>query len=437
MVLATLPSKSPGDFPSCARGRVLLRRAVFASIVGNALEWYDFFLFGTAAALVFGELFFPIGGDASIHTLASFGGYAVGFLARPLGGLVFGHIGDRRGRKTALVWTLTIMGAATFSMGLLPTYRQVGAWSPILLVALRLLQGVAAGGEWSGGVLIITESAPPGRRGFLGAWSQTGVGLGFVLAAMAFGWVGLLPAQDVTSWGWRIPFLSSAAIFVAGTAIRIGIPESAEFAAAEMRTAVSRTPLTELLRRHPRELWKAVGARLAEMGGAHLVTTFSLAYGAFVHAPPRIMLLGVVLAMAADSAMMPVFGALSDLIGRKRVYLAGILAMAMFGYPFFLMIGTGSPTVILIAMLFGGGLCHSAMIGVQPVLFTEMFTTEVRYSGLAVAHEVSSIIVGVAPLIATALFIHYRSPFPVAVYLGALCALSFFSVLTIKRPSET
>jgi MFS family permease len=266
--MVALQSKIPGDHfvPGRPRWGSVLRRTVLASIVGNALEWYDFFLFGTAAALVFGELFFPLGGDASIHTLASFGGYAVGFLARPLGGLVFGHVGDRFGRKTALVWTLTIMGAATFSMGLLPTYRRVGLWAPILLVALRLVQGVAAGGEWSGGVLIITENAPPARRGFLGAWSQTGVGLGFVLAAMAFYVVRLLPPRDLMSWGWRIPFLSSAVIFVAGVAIRLGIPESAEYQAAETRAVVSKTPISDLLGRHSGELCTAVGARLAGRG---------------------------------------------------------------------------------------------------------------------------------------------------------------------------
>jgi MFS family permease len=420
---------------SSARDGGTLRRAVIASVVGNTLEWYDFFLYGTAAALVFGRLFFPAGTDPMVGTLAAFAGYAIGFIARPLGGLVFGHLGDRQGRKVALVWTLSIMGFATFAIGLLPVYATAGIWAPVLLVALRLLQGVAAGGEWGGAVLMTTENAPAGRRGFYGAWSQVGVGGGFILSALVFYLVQQLPEADFLAWGWRIPFLLSVAIFGVGIYIRFSVQESRDFQEAAERTGVPHQPILELFRRHPREMLVGIGARLAEMGGSHLMIVFSLAYGKFVGAPTDVLLLGVALAMAADAGMMLVFGALSDRYGRRRIYLFGIVTMAAFGYPFFLMIASQSTALILLALLVGNGVCHAAMIGVQPALFTELFPTELRYSGLAVAHEVSSVVVGAAPLIATALFAHYQSAVPVAIYLAVLCLLSAISVLC-ARPAR-
>ena len=409
--------------------RTVLRRAVIASVVGNALDWYDFFLYGTAAALVFGQLFFPRNADPMVGTLASFAAYAIGFLARPVGGLLFGHLGDRFGRKTALVWTLCIMGLATFAIGLLPTYAEVGVLAPVLLVGLRLLQGAAAGGEWGGGVLMTTENAPPGRRGYYGAWSQVGVGGGFVLSSIAFFFVQRLPADQFMAWGWRIPFLLSILIFGVGLFIRFNVAESRDFADAQQRHHVIRQPILQLVRQYPKQLLLGVGIRLAEMGGSHLMIAFSLAYARFMGAPMDTMLLGVVLAMVLDAAMMPVFGALSDRIGRRPVYGFGIVAMAAFGYPFFLMIGSGSPVLMVSALVVGNAVCHAAMIGVQPALFTEMFSTEVRYSGLAVAHEVSSVIVGAAPLIATALFSTYHAAWPIAVYLLVLCSLSLICLL--------
>ena len=421
------------DGTVAGHGRTALQRAVIASVVGNALEWYDFFLYGTAAALVFGKLFYPATTDPVAGTLASFAGYAIGFLARPLGGLLFGHVGDRFGRKTALVWTLSIMGIGTFAIGLLPTYAEIGLLAPLLLVALRLLQGAAAGGEWGGGVLMTTENAPPGRRGYFGAWSQVGVGGGFVLSSLAFYAVQRLPAAQFLAWGWRIPFLLSILIFGVGLFIRFNVAESRDFAEAEQRHQVARQPIRALFREYPREMLLGVGIRLAEMGGSHLMIAFSLAYATFMGAPLQVMLLGVVIAMVLDAAMMPVFGALSDRYGRRPVYGFGVVAMALFGYPFFLMIGSGSPPLMILALVFGNAVCHAAMIGVQPALFTEMFSTEVRYSGLAVAHEVSSVVVGAAPLIATALFSRYHAAWPIALYLLVLCSLSLVSLLALGR----
>jgi len=398
-----------------------LRRAIVASIAGNMLEWYDFFLFGTAAALVFNRLFFPAASPTA-SLLAAFSVYAVGFAARPVGGLIFGHIGDRHGRKVALIWTLSIMGIATFAIGLLPTHGQVGMLAPALLVALRLLQGVAAGGEWGGGVLMITENAPTKRRGFLGAWSQVGVGLGFVLASLAFYLARQMPEEAFMSWGWRLPFLASILIFLVGVFIRLRISETARH--IEEGRPVHASPILRLLRRHPREILTGIGIRLVENGGSHLLVTFSLAYGVTVGAPADALLIGVMLGMIADSVMMPVYGALSDRIGRRTVYLGGVIALVLFGYPFLRMIGTGDPAMIIAAFVIGNGVCHAAMIGVQPALFSEMFEGEVRYSGLAFCHEVSSVIVGFAPLIATALYAHYHSPVPIALYLALLGLIS-------------
>lgn len=409
-----------------------LRRAIAASIVGNTLEWYDFFLYATAAALVFGDLFFPVGADPLVNTLVSFAGYAVGFAARPLGGLVFGHVGDRYGRKTSLFWTLAIMGLATFLIGLLPTYTQIGIWAPIALVALRVAQGIAAGGEWGGGVLLITENAPAGREGMFGALSQSGVGLGFVLSTFAFYLAGLLPQEDFVSWGWRVPFLVSITIFAVGLFIRFRVSETQDFQAAEAE-GPQHAPLAEVLRQHPREMIVGIGARLAETCGSHLFITFALAYGKAVGAEVDTLILGVTLGMLADSVMMPVFGALSDRFGRRPVYIFGALAMLVFAYPFFAMLESGSTMLIVLAFVIGNGVCHAAMVGVQPAMYSEMFSARVRYSGLAMAHEVSSLIVGFSPLIATALYAHYRSPTPVALFLGAICLVSASSLL-LWRP---
>jgi MHS family shikimate/dehydroshikimate transporter-like MFS transporter len=442
-VTQTIASSQQGRAPETTEERVPLSRkdirgAMFASVVGNTLEWYDFFIYGTASALVFGQQFFPVGEDPSLNTLVAFAGYSIGFFARPLGGLIFGHVGDRMGRKAALVWTLTLMGVATFAMGLLPTYHDVGNWAPVMLVMLRVLQGIATGGEWGGGVLMATENAPAGRRGFFGACTQSGVGLGFVLASLAFYFARKLPGDAFMEWGWRLPFLASFAIFIVGIIVRFRVKESRDFRVVEEDHAVVQSPAKELVRNNLRELVLGVGMRLAEQGGSHLMITFSLAYAAFIGAPLDVMLLSITVAMVCDSLMMPVFGALSDKIGRHVVYAFGAISLGLFGYPFFLMLGSGSTLMIMAALIIGNAICHAAMVGVAPALFTELFNTRVRYSGLSIVHEVSSIVVGAAPLIATALFRYYHSPVPIAIYLAVLCAISAASALMLrKEPGAT
>lgn len=415
-----------------------LRRIVFASVVGNALEWYDFFLYSTAAALVFGGLFFPKGTDPLVGTLAAFAGFAVGFAARPFGGVLFGHIGDRYGRRGALVWTLSIMGAATFLIGFLPTYAQVGLWAPVLLLVLRLLQGVAAGGEWGGGVLMISESAPPEKRGYYAAWSQIGVGGGFVLSAAVFFLVQMLPKDAFMSWGWRIPFLLSIVIFGVGVYVRSRLPESAEFAKAEAAGKKARMPVLEVIRQHPREILMAMGLRVAENGGSYIVLAFSLVYGKFIGVSNKVMLAGVIVSMTVELGTMLLWGRLSDRIGRKPVYMIGAAGFVVIAFPFFWLIDTQVPALIWLAFLLGNAVCHGAMIGTQPSLMGELFSTEVRYSGMALGHEIASVFAGgLSPLIATALLAHYHAAWPVALLVIALGMITVISLLftheTVRR----
>ncbi|MGV2287548.1 MFS transporter [Trinickia sp. YCB016] len=427
---ASTPHDDAAEVTTASVDSKSLRRIVFASVVGNSLEWYDFFLYSTAAALVFGGLFFPKGTDPLLGTLAAFAGFAVGFAARPFGGVLFGHIGDRYGRKGALVWTLSIMGGATFLIGFLPTYAQVGLWAPVLLLVLRILQGVAAGGEWGGGVLMISESAPPEKRGFYAAWSQIGVGGGFVLSAGVFFLVQMLPKDAFMSWGWRIPFLLSIFIFGVGVYVRSKLPESADYAKAEAAGKKAHMPVLEVIRKHPKEILMAMGLRVAENGGSYIVLAFSLVYGKFIGVPNQIMLAGVIVSMSVELGAMLLWGRLSDRIGRKPVYMIGAAGFVVIAFPFFWLIGTHVPVLIWLAFMLGNPLCHGAMIGTQPSLMGELFSTEVRYSGMALGHEIASVFAGgLSPLVATALLAHYHAVWPVALLLIGMGMITVISLL--------
>ncbi|MFP4831079.1 MFS transporter [Paraburkholderia sp. BR10879] len=419
--------------------RAMLRKTVMTSIVGQALEWYDFFLYGTAAALIFGKLFFPIGTDPLVGTLAAFGGFAVGFVARPLGGVICGHVGDRYGRKLVLVLTLVVMGLATALMGLLPTYRQIGIWAPVLLVLLRLLQGLAAGGEWSGSILLISENAPPTRRGFLSAWSPSGATVGFVLSAVAFWAAQKLPAEDFMSWGWRVPFLASIVLVLAGYYIRSRIPESAEFVAARRSGHGVRLPVIEVLRQQPKEVLMVVGLRMAEGGASYIFFAFSLAYGAHLGIPNQVMLEGLTISMVLVMGTALAYGHLSDRIGRRTVYMAGAVGVMLVAFPFFWLIDTRQPSLVLLAYVLADSVVLAAMVGVQPSYMAELFRTEVRYSGMGVGRELSSVIGGgVAPMVATALLAKYHSATPVALYLIVLGGITVIALMFTPEtlPSE-
>lgn len=410
-----------------------MRRIVTASVLGNALEWYDFFLYGTAAALIFGPLFFPAGTDPIVGTLGAFAGFAVGFVARPLGGLLFGHFGDKHGRKNALVITLSMMGAATFLMGLLPTFEQAGYFAPISLVILRIVQGIASGGEWGGGVLMLSENAPKGREGFYASWSQLGVAGGFVLSAGAFYLVQMLPQEDFLSWGWRIPFLASIVIFGVGVYIRRRLPESRAFEQDKGKAPrTQHPPALQVLREHPREVLQAMGLRVAENGGAYIFLSFSMAYAKFTGLSTQVVLSGVMVAMIIEAFAILFWGWLSDRIGRRTVYAIGSVGLMLFAFPFFWLLDSHEPTYVYLALVLGLPLSHGAMIGTQPALMGELFPTHVRYTGLAMGHEIASIVAGgFAPMIATALFAAYQSAWPVSVMLvlfGLITTLTLFSI---------
>ncbi|MCP9675480.1 MHS family MFS transporter [Escherichia fergusonii] len=412
-----------------------MRKLVIASVLGNALEWYDFFLYGTAAALVFGPLFFPVGGDPLQGTLLAFSGFAVGFLARPLGGIVFGHLGDRYSRKMTLIMTLTLMGATTFVIGLLPVYSQIGIWAPICLITLRFLQGVASGGEWGGGVLMLSENAPASRRGFFTAWSQMGVSGGFVLSAFAFYLVQKLPESDFMTWGWRVPFLLSLLIFLVGVYIRKNIRESEAFQQAKPEDKHEKIPLLVLLREHPKALMQAIALRLPENGASYIFFTFSVVYTKHIGISTSIIISAVTLAMLIEFFSILFWGALSDRIGLKRVYYIGVIGLLVMAFPFFWLVSTGEYSWIMLAMFLGLPVCHGAMIGTQPCIMSDLFPVRVRYSGLALGHEVGSIFSGgLGPMLAVALLIEFDSAWPVSLLLIVYALLAWIALLSL--PSQ-
>lgn len=413
-----------------------LRKLVIASVLGNALEWYDFFLYGTAAALVFGPLFFPVGGDPMQGTLLAFSGFAVGFLARPLGGIVFGHIGDRYSRKMTLIMTLTLMGATTFIIGLLPTYAQIGIWAPISLITLRFLQGVASGGEWGGGVLMLSENAPASRRGYFTAWSQMGVSGGFVLSAFAFYLVQKLPEEDLMSWGWRVPFLLSILIFLVGVYIRKNIRESNAFTQAKPEAKHEKIPLMVLIREHPKALLQAIALRLPENGASYIFFTFSVVYARHIGIGTGEIISAVTLAMLVEFFSILFWGALSDRIGLKPVYYIGVIGLLVMAFPFFWLLSTGDYGWIMLAMLLGLPFCHGAMIGTQPCIMSDLFPVRVRYSGLALGHEVGSIFSGgLGPMLAVALLMYFDASWPVSLLLMAYALLAWIALRSL--PSTT
>jgi MHS family shikimate/dehydroshikimate transporter-like MFS transporter len=406
----------------------ILKVAV-ASFIGTAIEWYDFFLYGTAAALVFNRLFFP-SLDPLTGTMAAFGSFAVGFVARPLGGVVFGHYGDKIGRKTMLSATLMIMGVATFGVGLLPTYDSIGIWAPALLVFLRLLQGFGLGGEWGGAVLMAVEHAPANRRGFYGSWPQTGAPAGLLVATAVFSFFSGLPEAEFLAWGWRVPFLLSAVLIGIGVFIRLSVAESPVFERRKEEAKQPRLPVLEAIRHYPKQILLAMGARLAENGSFYLITTFILTYGTEQLKLPRTTLLnGVLIATAVHLVAIPAFGAASDRFGRRPVYLLGAAGIGVLAFPFFWLVNTREVGLIWLAISLGI-IAHAAMYGPQASFFSELFGTRVRYSGASLGYQLASVFAGgLAPFVATALLRKFDGQsWPVSAYMLALAAVTLLSV---------
>lgn len=408
-----------------------IRQVALASFVGTAIEWYDFFLYGTAAALVFGTLFFPEFSDTA-GTLAAFSTYAVGFAARPLGGLVFGHFGDRIGRKSMLILSLMIMGVATFLIGLLPTFQTIGVMAPILLVVLRFCQGIGVGGEWGGAVLMAVEHAPEGRRGFYGSWPQMGVPAGLLLANIVFfASTSIFPE----AWAWRVPFLFSILLVGVGLFIRLKILETPAFAQVKESGTEANMPIIDVFRHYPKNVFLAMGMRVAENGTFYVTTVFVLTYiTTTLGLEQGVGLTGVIIASAIGLVTIPMFGALSDRVGRRPVYLFGAVFSVLFAFPFFWLLNTEVSVLIWLAIILGFNVGHDAMYGPQAAYFSELFGTRVRYSGASVGYQLASVFAGgLAPLIAVSLLAAYGYG-AVAVY---MIFLALITVISVILASET
>ena len=383
--------------------RESVRRVAIASMVGTSIEWYDFFIFGTASALVFGRLFFPTFSELA-GTLAAFASFAVGFVARPVGGLVFGHIGDRSGRKTTLVLTLTMMGLATFAMGLMPSYAAIGAWAPILMVLLRFVQGLAVGGEWGGAVLMATEHSGGERRGFFGSFAQMGSAVGGLMATGVFLLMQQLPEEDFVSWGWRVPFLFSIVLVLVGLFIRLRIMESPVFAQIKEARRVVKVPVVELLRSESRNVLLAAGLYLAHGVLFYAMTVYTLAYTTSVYGlAQNTYLIGVTAAGAVQLITIPFLGGLSDKLGRRAVIMFGTLFIVAFAVPLNFMITSQVPMLAWLAVIIGICVGHNAVYAPTAALYSEMFPAHVRYSGTSLGYQLGGAIAGFVPLIATSL----------------------------------
>jgi MFS transporter, MHS family, shikimate and dehydroshikimate transport protein len=397
-------------------GRPSHVKVATASLISTAIEWYDFFLYGTAAALIFNRLFFPTF-DPMVGTLLAFATYAVGFVARPLGGLVFGHFGDTIGRKTMLYLTLLIMGVATAVIGVLPTYDTLGIWAAVLLIACRLLQGFGLGGEWGGAVLMAFEHAPADKKGFYGSWPQLGAPLGLVLGTLVFSvFSAIMTDEQFVAWGWRLPFLFSIALVIVGLWIRFTLAESPEFQKVKDTKQEVRMPIVDAIRMYPKNILLAMGARFAENGFFYIYATFVLAYATQALGMKRQDILnGVLIAAFIETFTIPAFGAISD---------------ALMSFPLFMLLSTKSPQLGWIAIVLGLAVGHAAMYGPQASFLSELFGTKVRYSGVSLGYNLASIFAGaLSPLIATGLMAAYSpATWPISVYMIVLALITIVSV---------
>jgi metabolite-proton symporter len=413
-----------------ARTRSPLGRVILSSLIGTTIEWYDFFLYGSAAALVFNKLFFPRF-DPLVGTLLAFATYAVGFVARPLGGIVFGHFGDRIGRKKLLMWSLVTMGLATLLIGLLPGYDSIGIWAPIGLIVLRVLQGFAVGGEWGGAVLMAAEHGDARRRGYWASWPQAGVPLGSLLSAGILALMaGLQSEADFIAWGWRVPFLLSAVLVIVGWYIRNRVAESPMFESEIEAEAPPRTPALDVFRERPRAVLLGAGLRVGENIVYYILTVFSLTFLVDVAEHSRSLALDALLIGAAiQFAAIPLLAILSDRIGRRPVYAFGAFGSAIFVFLFFPMLASGSNAMIILAIVVGLVL-HASMYAPQAAFITELFPTRIRYSGVSIAYQLTAILAGsLAPIIALWLYKDLHSSVPVSIYVAIGCVISGVSAL--------
>lgn len=412
------------------------KKVAVASLVGSAVEWYDFFIYGTYAALLFPKLFFP-SMDPLAGTLAAFATYAVGFAARPVGAAVFGHFGDRIGRKAMLVLSLLLMGGSTVAIGLLPTYETIGVWAAVMLCILRLLQGFAVGGEWGSAVVMAVEHAPKNRRGLFGGFPQMGVPVGLLLSTGVFSIVAAnLSEADLVAWGWRIPFLASIVMIGIGMFIRLGVHESPVFQKMKESGEQAEHPTGDLLKRHRRVLFITIGMKMLQNAIFYIYSVFMLSYiVGTLHLPRSVGLNAVLISSVVGLATIPLWSFLSDLIGRKKVYLFGNIASMLFVVPFFALVDTGNVWLITLAMIIGLNVLHDAMFGPQAVYFSELFGTKVRLSGANIGYAIGAVLSGgLAPMIATALLAYQGGKtWGIAIYLIVLGAISVVATIMARE----
>lgn len=412
-------------------------KIVAASTFGTVIEWYDFFIYGTAAATIFGKAFFP-SSDPVVSTLAAFSVFAVGYIARPLGGVLFGHFGDRIGRRSMLVLSIMLMGVGTFLVGLLPTYAEIGVWAPILLVVLRIVQAIGIGGEWGGAVLMVAESAPADRRGLYGSIVQMGNPVGRLIASGVFALATRLSDSDFLAWGWRIPFLASAVLVLVGVFIRTRIAESPAFEHMKSRNQTARVPLLEVLSSHRRETLIAIGLKVTEVAWVNVLSVFAVAYLTKQLGMSQSFILdAVTLATLVELGVMPFVGWLSDSVGRRPLYLFGTFFGAVFAFPLFWMLETRNPALVLTAIVVGISMCQGVVFALHASFMPELFGTKVRYSGISLGFQIGAAIGGgLTPLLAAAVAgWSHGATWPISVFMIFLSIITTFSVLKSRERS--
>ena len=413
---------------SASEHDIQLRRAVIASTIGTAIEWYDFFLYSTVTGLVFAKLFFPHS-DPWVGTLEAFAIYAVGFVARPVGAAIFGHYGDRIGRKSTLIATLLLMGLATAAVAIVPAYASIGIWGAVLLTVLRFIQGVGVGGEWGGSVLMSMEWARDDKsRGLIASWPQFGVPCGLFLANLAVLAFSQMSGDAFLAWGWRIPFALSLVLVAVGLWIRLGIMETPIFAKLLAEQKIDRTPMLTVIMEHPKEILLSAFARMAEQAPFYIFTAFIFSYGTgTLHVSRDFLLTAVLAASVLSFVSIPVFGHLSDRIGRKNMYMIGAAVTGVFGFIYFALLGTGSEPIIFVAIILSL-IPHDMMYGPQAALIAESFTGRLRYSGASLGYQLASIIAGgPAPLIAAWLFGTFHTSTAIAAYVAACAVITLIA----------